>query len=111
MIKSCHQHHPQESRTTKAERLRQNHRVVLLNHGKAVVIGDHNTYDLIKLGQKWRCSCPWGRHNHDWSECSHVIALRRALLDPDSLAPVARLAELLNQAVDHLAQNALKRGA
>ena len=83
--------------TDKAERLKKNYRVILLGPGQALVIGDHDTYDLTKLSYRWSCNCPWGRHKGRWSECSHVVAVHKAMLDPHSQAPVARLAGLLQE--------------
>jgi len=81
----------------KADRLQQNHRVILLGPGQALVIGDHDTYDVTMLSYRWSCNCPWGRHKGRRSECSHVLAVRRAQMDPQSQAPVARLAGLLQE--------------
>ncbi len=82
----------------KADRLHKNYRVILLAPGQALVIGDHDTYDVTKLSFRWKCNCLWGRYKGQWSDCSHVVAVRKALLDPGSQAPVARLAELLQSA-------------
>ncbi len=82
----------------KANRLHKNYRVILLAPGQALVIGDHDTYDVTKLSFRWKCNCRWGRFKGHWSECSHVKAVRKALLDPSSQVPVARLAQLLQSA-------------
>ena len=82
----------------KADRLKKNYRVILLSQTQALVIGDHDTYDVTKLSYRWSCNCPWGRRKGHWSACSHVGAVHQALLDPNSQAPVARLADLLKQA-------------
>ncbi len=84
--------------TEKADRLHKNYRVILLTSTQALVIGDHDTYDVTKLSFRWKCNCPWGRYKGHWSECSHVAAVHKALLDPNSQVPVARLAELLQYA-------------
>ena len=81
----------------KADRLKQNYRVILLGPGQALVIGDHDTYDVTRLSFRWSCNCPWGRHKGRWAECSHVVAVRQAELDPKSQAPVAKLAGLLQE--------------
>ena len=83
----------------KADRLKQNYRVILLGPGQALVIGDHDTYDVIKLSYRWSCNCQWGRFKSHWTDCSHVVAVRKALKDPASQAPVARLAEILHDAI------------
>ena len=83
--------------TDKAERLKKNYRVILLGPGQALVIGDHDTYDVTKLSYRWSCNCPWGRRKGRRSECSHVMAVHKAMLDPHSQAPVARLAGLLQE--------------
>lgn len=81
----------------KADRLKQNYRVILLGPGQALVIGDHDTYDVTMLSYRWSCNCPWGRHKGRWAECSHVVAVREAQHDPQSQKPVARLAGLLRE--------------
>ena len=83
--------------TDKADRLKKNYRVILTGPGQALVIGDHDTYDVTKLSFRWSCNCPWGKHRGRWSECSHVVAVRQAQMDPHSQAPVARLAGLLHE--------------
>ena len=83
--------------TDKADRLKKNYRVILMGPGQALVIGDHDTYDVTNLPFRWSCNCPWGRHKGRWSECSHVVAVRQAQMDPDSQTPVARLAGLLQE--------------
>lgn len=93
-----------KTRQQKADRLMRNHRVILLGPLKAVVIGDHDTYDLVRLGGRWKCSFPWGQRKSHWSDCSHILALRRSLVDPNNQAPVARLAELLSKALVTLSE-------
>ena len=88
-----------ETISTKAERLKTNFRVILLAGNQAIVVGDHDIYDVIRVGQKWTCNCRWGRYKSHWSLCSHVVAVRRALHDPSSQVPVARLAEMLRLAL------------
>ena len=81
----------------KANRLKQNYRVILLGPGQALFIGDPDTYDVTRLSFRWSCNCPWGRHKGRWAECSHVVAVRQDQLDPRSQAPVAKLAGLLQE--------------
>lgn len=83
--------------TDKAERLKKNYRVILVAPGQALVIGDHDTYDVTQLSFRWSCNCPWGRRKGRWSDCSHVMAVRQAQMDPTSQGPVARLAGLLQE--------------
>ncbi len=83
----------------KATRLHKSFRVILLGGDKALVIGDRDTYDVIRLSHRWTCNCLWGRYKSHWCECSHILAVRKALKDPSSQAPVARLAELLHNAL------------
>ena len=83
----------------KADRLHKNCRVILLSNVKALVIGDHDTYDVIKMSYRWSCNCQWGRFKSHWTDCSHVVAVRKALQDPASQAPVARLAEIIHDAL------------
>lgn len=80
----------------KADRLVQNHRVILFGPNQAVVIGDHDTYTVEKRVQAWSCTCPWARFRGHWSHCSHIVAVKRAQKNPASQTPVARLAEMLN---------------
>lgn len=84
-----------ESISQKADRLKGNYRVILTGLCDALVIGDHDTYTVTRLGSRWNCSCPWGRYRGHWKDCSHVVAVKRARKDPMSQAPVARLAEML----------------
>ena len=83
-----------ETVSEKADRLKTNYRVILTGFNEAVVIGDHDTYH-IKKTRKWACTCPWGRYRSNWKDCSHVVAVKRALDDPACQAPVARLADLI----------------
>ena len=87
-----------ESKNEKAERLLENHRVILTGFRKAMAIGDHQTYLVEKKGSQWSCDCKWGCYRGAWTDCSHVIAVKRARKDPLSQAPVARLADLLMEA-------------
>ena len=103
-MSSSYPQYTSKTRQQKADRLMRNHRVILLGPSKAVVIGDHDTYDLVRLGGRWKCSCPWGQRRNHWSDCSHILALRRSLLDPHNQAPVARLADLLTKAIDTLSE-------
>lgn len=86
--------------SAKADRLCNSHRVILLGPGKALVIGDHDTYDVIKLSYRWSCNCMWGRYKSHWCDCSHIVAVRRALKNPRCQAPVARLAEILHNTLN-----------
>lgn len=84
-----------ETVAEKAYRLKSNHRVILLEPDSAIVIGDHDTYGVNRLGSCWFCSCPWGRKEETYKHCSHVLATKLARKDPASQEPVARLADLL----------------
>lgn len=85
-----------ESISQKADRLKKSYRVILTGGSEALVIGDHDTYRVSRLlGDRWRCTCPWGRYRGHWKECSHVVAVKRARKDPSSQAPVIRLAGIL----------------
>ena len=89
--------------SAKADRLCNGHRVILLGQSKALVIGDHDTYDVIKLSFRWSCNCAWGRYkSHCGGYCSHIVAVRRALKNPRSQVPVARLAELLHNTLNSM---------
>ena len=88
--------------SAKADRLCNNHRVILLGHGKALVIGDHDTYDVIKLSFRWSCNCTWGRYESHFCDCSHIVAVRRAQKNPRCQAPVARLAEILHNTLNSM---------
>ncbi len=85
----------------KADRLYRSYRVILLGATNALVIGDHDTYDVTKLSYRWTCNCLWGRYKSHWCDCSHIVAVRKALQDPSSQAPVARLAQLLQDAINY----------
>ena len=87
-----------ETISKKADRLKANFRAILLSGTHAVVIGDHDTYEVVRVGSKWTCNCLWGRLKSHWADCSHVVSVRRALQDPNSQAPVARLADMLKLA-------------
>ena len=86
-----------ETISEKADRLNGNYRVILTGYHQALVIGDHDTYN-VKRDRNWECTCRWGRYRGRWKHCSHVVAVQRALKDPSSQAPVARLADLLLRA-------------
>ena len=88
------------SKTTaiKANRLIQNHQVILVAYGQALVIGDHDTYHVNKIGHRCTCNCRWGRHKIYRAECSRVQAARKALKDHGSQVPVDRITELLDNA-------------
>lgn len=82
----------------RAEHLCRNHRVLLVSYQQAFVIGDRDTYEVVRLGQRWSCTCPWARLKAHWTGCAHVTAVRMALKDPSSQVPVARLTEMLHAA-------------
>ena len=88
-----------ETISNKADRLKSNFRAILLSGTQAIVIGDHDTYNVVRVGPKWSCNCKWGRLKSHWADCSHVVSVRRALKDPSSQVPVARLADLVNLAL------------
>lgn len=87
--------------SAKADRLCNNHRVILLAPGKALVIGDRDTYDVIKLSYRWSCNCVWGRYKSHYCDCSHIVAVRRAMKNPRCQAPV-RLAEILHNTLNSM---------
>lgn len=84
-----------ETVSQKADRLKSNCRVILTGPDQALVIGDHDTYEVTRPHGRWRCTCPWGRYRGHFKHCSHVTAVRRAKHDPLCQAPVARLALML----------------
>lgn len=92
------------SKTTaiKGNRPIENHRVILVAYGQALVIGDHDTYHVNKIRHRCTCDCRWGRHKNCWGECSHVQAMRKALKDVASQVPADRIARLLHNAT-HIA--------
>ena len=81
----------------KAQRLGQGNRVVILSSFHALVIGDHATYDVTKFGEKLTCNCKWGLTCGHRGPCSHILAVQAAT--PESQAPVAKLAALLNDGI------------
>lgn len=87
-----------ETISQKADRLKNSSQVILTGPYAAVVIGDHDTYDVSYPGRYWRCTCPWGRYKGHVKPCSHVTAVRRALQDPTYRVPFSRLAEILSGA-------------
>jgi hypothetical protein len=78
----------------KAVRLEQGNRVILLAAFRAVVIGDTGTYDVTNFGGAWKCNCKWGQTSAHRGSCSHIEAVKAAT--PETQAPVASLAQLLN---------------
>ena len=86
-----------ESISEKANRLNENHRVILIGFATALVIGDHDTHKVEKKGNRWSCDCKWKRHQ-GWRDCSHIVAVKGARKDPSSQIAVARLADLLMEA-------------
>ena len=46
-----------ESISEKAARLKANSRVIIIGHGKVLVIGDDDTYKVEKHGLNWSCTC------------------------------------------------------
>lgn len=87
-----------ESIQEKADRLRENHRVIVVGHEKVLVIGDNDTYLVQKKGITWSCDCNWGRFRGAWKSCAHVVAAKQARKDPLGQATVARLADWLMEA-------------
>ena len=87
-----------ESIIEKAERLKANSRVIIIRKELALVIGDHDTHKVTKLGLKWACDCKWGRYRGAWKDCAHIVAVKRARVDPASQIAVSRLADLLMEA-------------
>lgn len=85
-----------ETRSEKADRLKNSFGVILTGSYRAVVIGDHDTYSVTRSrpGQ-WHCTCPWARYRGHSRNCSHILAARRGLMDPQCQVPVARLADML----------------
>jgi hypothetical protein len=88
--------------SVKADRLCNNHRVIVLGRSKALVMGDNDTYDVIKLSFRWSCNCTWGRYKSHCCDCSHIVAVRRAQKNPRCQAPVARLAEILHNTLNSM---------
>ena len=82
----------------KADRLRKNHRVIVVGHEKVLVIGESDTYLVQKQGISWTCDCKWGRYRGHLKDCSHVVAAKQARKDPLGQATVARLADWLMEA-------------
>lgn len=52
------------------DRFVRDYRVILVSGDQAVVIGDHDTYEVTRLGQRWSCTCPWGRYKAHIKNCS-----------------------------------------
>ena len=65
----------------KADRLRNNHRVIVVGHEKVLVIGESDTYLVQKQGINWTCDCKWGRYRGHLKDCSHVVAAKQARKD------------------------------
>lgn len=84
-----------ETTKDKANRLIENHRVILTGFGTALVIGDHDTYKVEKKGLHWTCDCKWARFRGHLKDCSHIVAVKKARKEPESQMVVARLADLL----------------
>ena len=91
---------------SKAQRISQNHRVVMLASYRAVVIGDTATYDVTRFGSRWTCNCAWGMRN-SVRPCSHILAVLAAT--PTNQAPVASLAAVINDGLAKRAQDAQAR--
>lgn len=92
---------------SKALRLATNFRVVMLSESKAVVIGDHNTYDVQQWSGRWTCNCPWGRMGFRRGECSHVTAVR--MQTPETQAVVAPLAAVIKAGLEKMQADAQAR--
>ncbi|GMU52605.1 MAG: hypothetical protein AMXMBFR33_17510 [Candidatus Xenobia bacterium] len=90
MPSSAHETVPQ-----KAKRLVEDYRTILTSLSTAVVIGDHNTYKLARVGYRWTCDCNWFRYRGRTKPCSHVLAVEAAVQNPESQTPVLRLASML----------------
>ncbi|MGE0489768.1 MAG: SWIM zinc finger family protein [Vulcanimicrobiota bacterium] len=88
-----------ETVTQKAHRLVDNFRVVLLDNQPglvtAEVIGDHSTYTVRFRPHGAFCGCKWFQMKGHIKPCSHILATRRAMDEPESQEPVKRLAEAL----------------
>lgn len=96
---------PSQAVTAKAIRLATNFRVVMLNTTKALVIGDHGTYDVQQFGgERWTCNCPWGQMGFRRGECSHVTAVR--MQTPETQAVVAPLAAIVKAGLAKLQADA-----
>jgi hypothetical protein len=89
----------------KAQRISENNRVVMLASYRAVVIGDTGTYDVTRFGSRWTCNCTWGTLRG--KPCSHVLAVQAAT--PETQAPVAALAAVINDGLAKRAQDAQER--
>lgn len=88
----------------KAQRLGQSNRVVMLSTFRAMVIGDHGTYDVQQFGGRWCCNCKWGLTCAHRGPCSHVLAVQAAT--PETQAAVAPLAVVLNAGLAKLQADA-----
>jgi len=86
-----------ETVSAKADRLLGQHRVIITGSREALVIGDGDTYRVSRPAKRWLCTCPGFRFHGAWRRCAHILAVLRALKDPSSQAPVARLADLLTE--------------
>ncbi|MFN8606871.1 MAG: hypothetical protein U0931_05030 [Vulcanimicrobiota bacterium] len=93
--------------TSKAQRLNQNNRVVLLSAVRAMVIGDTSTYDVTKFGGRWACNCKWGLTCAHRGPCSHILAVQAA--SPENQAAVAPLAAVVNAGLAKMQADAQAR--
>lgn len=96
---------PSQNVVAKALRLASNYRVVMLSSTKAVVIGDHGTYDVQDFGHGWTCGCAWGRMGFRRGECSHITAVR--MQTPETQAVVAPLRAVILAGLAKLQADAL----
>lgn len=83
----------------KAHRLVNTHRVILLEnapgHATAQVIGDHDCYTVRLRPHGAFCECRWFRMKGHVKPCSHILATRKAMDEPESQLPLRKLAERL----------------
>ncbi|MBX3169268.1 MAG: hypothetical protein KF760_17825 [Candidatus Eremiobacteraeota bacterium] len=93
--------------SSKAQRLNQGNRVVMLSTFRAMVIGDSGTYDVQQFGGRWRCNCKWGVTCAHRGPCSHVLAVQAAT--PENQAAVAPLAAVLNAGLAKMQADAQAR--
>lgn len=93
--------------SAKAQRLSGGNRVVMLATFRAMVIGDHGTYDVQQFGGRWRCNCKWGLTCAHRGPCSHILAVQATT--PESQSAVAPLAAMLNAGLAKMQADAQAR--
>lgn len=97
---------PSQNVVAKALRLASNFRVVMVTESKALVIGDHGTYDVHQWdGGRFTCNCPWGQMGFRRGECSHITAVR--MQTPETQAVVAPLRAVILAGLAKLQADAL----